>query len=196
MKTISELRTRSLGVVSEVLFKFLLSLFSTSFSISSQYTTVLTCKHISFDLCKFLKTSLFGEQCSWFMMFEFKLLSRISFFLTVCREPVWNSYEPWWKNALLIKNWRLPLKSLGVGSKVKIKSKLINIPRLSLIGKKAHKSDDSIMSYHICTFYITIFYHKLNLVQYFLTNLLTTLKQIFPLGYLKTFTGWVNCFIS
>lgn len=59
----------------------------------------------------------------------------------------------------------LHLKSLGVGRKVKIKSKLISVSRLSLIEKKANKSDDAITSYHVCAFYITILYHKSNLVH-------------------------------
>lgn len=42
----------------------------------------------------------------------------------------------------------LPVKLLRAGSKAQIKSKLVNTPRLTLTGKKANKSDDSIMSYH------------------------------------------------
>lgn len=41
----------------------------------------------------------------------------------------------------------LHLKSLVAGSRVQIKSKLVNISRISLIGRKANKSDAIIMSY-------------------------------------------------
>lgn len=119
MKTTSELRACNLEVCVKYYLKthlFLLSPFPRPFSISPQHATVQMCKHISFGLCEFLKTVLFGGQV--FLVYDVWIYAAIRDLIlsySVVKNWYGISRRPWGKEYPIIYKLNASSEIFGIG---------------------------------------------------------------------------------